>query len=1070
METLILIAVVIYLFANAQAQNAVRLRVNRLTKDVERLKAELQKVSGQTQTVQEDATGAPTPDTTPDAPASEPAVSQPFAAAPEPEPKVQAEPEPTAEPVAAFAGPDAAYAEDRAQPEAAKAAQTEAAAGVDDRAPAHAAAAAAAAAAPRPPQQSVEEWFAAKGLVWLGGATIALGGVFLIKLGIDYGVFTPALQIATALIFAFGLMGLGEWLRQREGLALAGVAAGGIPVTLQNPNVRQALVGSGLFIAFAAIFGAHMLLGLIDAGTAFAAFGGLALLGLTMSVWHGIGVAYLGLAGGFLTPLLVKLEAPDPTALFVYLSALVAAICVTAQRRSWQDLILAALIGICGWTVAWTFGNALQSGEIAAPATFILFSMASCMLAAGAWIGQNGRGNGPVNLSSLSLMTVSVSVCMGALYVAIAAIGGDAATAPFAFVAVALLGAVAAVNERFAFLAVIAAIWSVAYVVLWPSAIQPFRAGGFTSDLLIPFALAFGGMFGLGGFARLQSTSVPVLWARVSAFTPAALYVSAGFIATLLKLDYGWAAAGFGLSAAAAAACAWCLQRRDTGGYLDAAGAYSWASAAIAVLALALALDGPELTLAFAMLLPVLAWTGVAWSIPAHRGIAVVVAALVASRLAVGPGVWTSLEQAHALGAWWILTGMLAPALASLWAAREFLRDRRDMTVEALEALSLLLGLSFAAYAVRIVMQGGVGEPSIGLAELATHTLVWGFGALALERVASRTGSWTANMGVWILAALFAVGVSASLVPLFNPLFTGDGVGAFPLFNSLAYGYLAPALVALALAWRFRDGLNAGVAPAFAAAGFGMFVFWLTLETRRAFQGPVLSYPSLGDTEFYTYVLVWGLAALALQWLSAAVASQAVKTGFWALVALVTTGAFLNLTPLFNPVFTGNSVGDLPLLNDLALGYLAPAALIFVFFMRFRSSASSGWSAGFAVAGLALIGFWLSLETRRAFQGPVLSAPGFGDAEFYAYSVVWLLYSLALLMLALQTKLAWLRWASLAVLSLTVAKVFGADMASLEGLWRVASFMGLGLSLVGIGALYQRFVFPRKAEILPGAG
>ena len=49
----------------------------------------------------------------------------------------------------------------------------------------------------------------------------------------------------------------------------------------------------------------------------------------------------------------------------------------------------------------------------------------------------------------------------------------------------------------------------------------------------------------------------------------------------------------------------------------------------------------------------------------------------------------------------------------------------------------------------------------------------------------------------------------------------------------------------------------------------------------------------------------------------------------------------------------------------------------------------------------------------------------------------------------------------------TVAKVFLIDMGSLDGLYRVASFLGLGLSLVGIGYLYQRFVFPAAKPAAP---
>jgi uncharacterized membrane protein len=39
-----------------------------------------------------------------------------------------------------------------------------------------------------------------------------------------------------------------------------------------------------------------------------------------------------------------------------------------------------------------------------------------------------------------------------------------------------------------------------------------------------------------------------------------------------------------------------------------------------------------------------------------------------------------------------------------------------------------------------------------------------------------------------------------------------------------------------------------------------------------------------------------------------------------------------------------------------------------------------------------------------------------------------------------------------------VVKVFVGDMSNLEGLFRIASFVGLGLCLVGIGWLYQHFV------------
>ena len=57
-----------------------------------------------------------------------------------------------------------------------------------------------------------------------------------------------------------------------------------------------------------------------------------------------------------------------------------------------------------------------------------------------------------------------------------------------------------------------------------------------------------------------------------------------------------------------------------------------------------------------------------------------------------------------------------------------------------------------------------------------------------------------------------------------------------------------------------------------------------------------------------------------------------------------------------------------------------------------------------------------------------------------------------------------LRWASLAVIALAVAKVFLIDMSALTGLWRALSFLGLGGCLIALGWAYQRFVFTRAAS------
>jgi uncharacterized membrane protein len=50
----------------------------------------------------------------------------------------------------------------------------------------------------------------------------------------------------------------------------------------------------------------------------------------------------------------------------------------------------------------------------------------------------------------------------------------------------------------------------------------------------------------------------------------------------------------------------------------------------------------------------------------------------------------------------------------------------------------------------------------------------------------------------------------------------------------------------------------------------------------------------------------------------------------------------------------------------------------------------------------------------------------------------------------------------MALLLVVVAKLFLIDMSDLTGLWRVASFMGLGLGLLALAWLHQR--------LMPSAG
>ena len=53
------------------------------------------------------------------------------------------------------------------------------------------------------------------------------------------------------------------------------------------------------------------------------------------------------------------------------------------------------------------------------------------------------------------------------------------------------------------------------------------------------------------------------------------------------------------------------------------------------------------------------------------------------------------------------------------------------------------------------------------------------------------------------------------------------------------------------------------------------------------------------------------------------------------------------------------------------------------------------------------------------------------------------------------------RFLALGVITVTIAKVFIIDTASISGIYRALSVIGLGVVLLGIGWLYQRLLYPR---------
>ena len=113
-----------------------------------------------------------------------------------------------------------------------------------------------------------------------------------------------------------------------------------------------------------------------------------------------------------------------------------------------------------------------------------------------------------------------------------------------------------------------------------------------------------------------------------------------------------------------------------------------------------------------------------------------------------------------------------------------------------------------------------------------------------------------------------------------------------------------------------------------------------------------------------------------------------------------------------------------------------------------------------------LLGFiWVTFLVQDYYGGSHLLGGATSNSELYTYSVVWLLLAVAYQAFGLWRDQAAIHVGSLILLLVMVGKVFLVDASELEGLFRVLSFLGLGLALIGIGFFYNKVVFARLEAV-----
>ena len=464
------------------------------------------------------------------------------------------------------------------------------------------------------------------------------------------------------------------------------------------------------------------------------------------------------------------------------------------------------------------------------------------------------------------------------------------------------------------------------------------------------------------------------------------------------------------------------------------------------------------------------------------------VAALVASM-----GVLLTFEFTARQAPWPAVAVISAMGLAALAVVWWPVACRRLGTVhEALEffaggaAVSLLL-----AQAVAIGAAKTPGAPALGLVIcchlalvvtllVVVHLRRWYFlAAVAVLPMFFAVYCELANDVAWWDVLFFDVLAWAPFV-LF-PLILGKRVlddrwpWVAPVLASVPFFFFAHQAM-------FDGGLNhiIGALPVFQAIVLAVVLIRLVqLEPKKdrdlgrlaLVAAAVLGFVTLAiplQLEKQWITIGWALEGCALAWLYLRIRHRGLLASSLGLLTVV----LIRLA--FNPaIFAYHARSETPIFNWYLYTYLIAAVATFVAAYLLR-----GEEALFEVQqlrpvrilsafGTVLLFLLLNIEIADFFAtGPTLTFTfsGASLAQDLSYTLGWALFAICLLAAGVALRSRGARMTSIALLAVTVLKAFLHDLPSLGGLYRVASFALLAVSLAVVAVALQKFVLKRPED------
>lgn len=416
-----------------------------------------------------------------------------------------------------------------------------------------------------------------------------------------------------------------------------------------------------------------------------------------------------------------------------------------------------------------------------------------------------------------------------------------------------------------------------------------------------------------------------------------------------------------------------------------------------------------------------------------------------------------------------VTTLLIAAPYAALFL---FLRNRGDEKESLLARYALgTIALVFSATAIQF---SGF-----------TTVIIWSIEALACVYAGSK----------WNMRAVWAAAVVMFTFTVFKLFFSDGSFSYVPLeefrllFNmrALTFIVLGAALMAAAHLLRKRE-------ERFARRMWSRYTYTWCVVFFVVISGETIDLFSrwrlYAEGEAYQYLSFRMDLALSVAWMAYSVLlawigfgrniRPALHAGVAVLIIASGAGALTSLS--FSPIQQFDPVFNYRVLT-LAL-LVAGMVAHFVLVRKHAEALKGGWLTPFVnILGLIIVAFVLVLltsETRDFFQKEIHAVQTtMGDnwtREFEAQlgtlrnmqslslSGVWLLYSVALMVVGLWKRHRNLRIVAIGLFGISILKIFIYDLSFLQTLYRIFSFMGLGVILLGVSYLYQKY----KGIILEG--